>query len=259
MTQTDTIVEAYFRSYREMVEAEEVNAGSVVLSFPFHLAANHRIEITVTKFSDKTYLISDSARTVGEIQAAGYSVSSQMLERLEKLASASGLRLVDTHFVLESSRDTLGIAIQKFLEITKTVGDAYLVHRPKEPSEKALIAQVRSILDSRGLLYKLRERILGEIEPHPVDILVPSNGRPGWAVSILSRHDTHTLAQVWGYKCEDIKRGDWYKTNPTTLALVYDVQHHQWSEASRAILEHRADIAVPSDSLGELKSFIESR
>ncbi len=108
----------------DLVEAESVG-NSVVLSFPMHLASNHRIEITVTRWNKNSYMISDSARTLGEIEAAGYKVTSHMMERIEIIASASGLRVADTHFILESSLHELGASIQKFLEITKTIGDVY--------------------------------------------------------------------------------------------------------------------------------------
>jgi hypothetical protein len=118
---------------------------------------------------------------------------------------------------------------------------------------------VQTIFDSRNLLYRLHERVTGELEMHPIDLIVPSNGQPGLALSVLSGHNTHTLAQVWGYKCEDIRRGDWYRSNKPVLALVYDVRRQAWSEASRNILIARADIAVASDSLTDLQTELASR
>ena len=115
------------------------------------------------------------------------------------------------------------------------------------------------IFDSRNLLYRLDDKVSGELETHPIDLVVPPNGNPGFALSVLSGQNTHTLAQVWGYKCDDIKRGGWYRPNKTVLALVYDVRHQVWSEASRAILEHRADLVVASDSLEDLQSEVASR
>jgi hypothetical protein len=110
---TDVVINAYINSYRDQIEAEELQDRSVVLSFPFHLAANHRIEITVTPWGTDRYLISDSARTIGEVQAAGYAVTTQMLDRIEGIASGCKLRLVDTTFVLESQASELGMSIQK--------------------------------------------------------------------------------------------------------------------------------------------------
>jgi hypothetical protein len=137
----DAVLNAYVNSYRELIEVEQLGDDSVVLSFPFHLAANHRIEITVTKWNSGSYLISDSARTIGEVQAVGHTVTSQMMERLERIASASDLRLVDTTFILESSSAELGLSIQKFLEMTKTVGDVYLAHKQKERMDQEVISQ----------------------------------------------------------------------------------------------------------------------
>jgi hypothetical protein len=197
-------------------------------------------------------LISDSARTIGEVQSAGHTVSAQMLKRIEAIAGS--LRLVDTTFVLESSESELGKSIQKFLETTKTIGDVYLVHKQKEYPDNAVLSQIEAVFKSQNLHYKLNSRIPGKIEDHPVDLFVPQNGAPEVALTVLSGQNTHALAQVWGYKCEDIKHGEWHKKGKTFLALVFDVAHNSWSDTSRAILTDRADIAVASDALEELKS-----
>jgi hypothetical protein len=199
-------------------------------------------------------IISDAARTLGEVSAAGYSITSKMQERLEAVAGMAGLRIVEGHLVLECGREELGPPIQKFLEISKTIGDVYLVHRQKEQPNKELIAAVRNVFDSMGLHYLLDRRVQGQIEAHPFDILVPPNGRPAIAVSVLTGQNTHSLAQIWGFKCEDVRRGDWYKKSRGKLALIYEVKNHVWSDASRAILETRSDLAIPSDDLQSLRN-----
>jgi hypothetical protein len=255
MITIDAVLETYLRSYRGLIETEQLG-DSAVLSFPLHLAASHRIEITVTDFGKGKIILSDSARTLGEIQSAGYSLTRRMRERLETIAGAYGMRIVDTHLILETNLLDLGVSIQRFLEMSKTIGDVYLVHKQREQIDDELIAEVKDILQSRGLNYILNEKIQGEIELHPFELVVPSNGKPGLALSVLAGQNTHTISQVWGYKCEDIRRGDWYRTSRGRLALVYDVRHYSWSESSRAILESRADIAVASDSLNQLKDAV---
>lgn len=256
MTVDESVLDVYLRSYRDLIATEQVE-GSFVLSLPLHLAANHRIEITVTRFGDDLYLISDSARTLGEIQAAGYSLTSQMKTRIESLAGVSGVRAVDTHLVLESTRADLGVSIQKFAEITKTIGDVYLVHRQHDEPDNEIILQVQAIVQAMGMHYRLNERVAGEIEAHPFDIVVPANGRPGMALSVVSGRNTHNLAQIWGFKCEDVKRGEWYRAARARVALVYDVRH-AWSEASKAILESRADVAIASNALDELRTKVKA-
>lgn len=248
----DSVLDTYLDAYRGLIEVERVN-GSAILSFPLHLAANHRIEITISAFGEGRCVISDSARTIGEIEAAGYNVSTQMKQKLERLAGLSGIRIVDGHLVLESSYEDLGVSIQKFLETSKTIGDVYLVHKQREKPDDEIILQIRDILDSVRLLYRTHEKIDGEIEAHPFDVVVPPNGRPGLAVTVVSGQNTHTLAQVWAFKCDDVKRGEWYRNAKAKLALVYDVRYQAWSDASRAIIRSRADIAVPSDSLKSLR------
>lgn len=248
----DSALSSYLATYRDLIETERVGE-SIIISFPFHLAAGHRIEISVTDLGAARCIISDSARTLGEVQAAGFAVTPQMRERLERVAGISGLRIVDRHLVLESSYSQLGQSIQRFLEVSKTIGDVYLVHKPRERPDNEVMSQVRAILDAEGVLYRLGEKVLGEIEQHPFDLIAPPNGHPGFALSILTGQNTHSVAQIWGFKCEDIKRGPWYQKAKTRIALVYDVRAQPWSDSSRMILESRADIALASDSLQQLR------
>jgi hypothetical protein len=252
----DAVLDTYLRTYRDLIAVERSNS-SVTLSFPFHLAAGHRIELTVTDLGTGRCVISDAARTLGEVQAAGYKVTNQAKERIERVAGLADLRIVNQHLVLECSPHELGPSIQKFLEASKTIGDVYLVHRYREKPDKGLIAQVRRVLDSKNMLYRLGDRIPGRIENHPFDIVVPSNGRPGLAVSVIGGQNTHNIAQIWYYKCDDVRHGEWYEKSRSKLALIYDVRHQEWSEASRAILESTADIAIPSDLLSEFGAKIE--
>jgi hypothetical protein len=199
------ILERYMRVYRSLLLAESVDDRSVVISFPLHLAANHRIEITITKAGKNRYLLSDGARTLGEVQDAGHSVTEQMKNRLASIAGAE-INIVEDHLVMEASAKELGASIQKFLETSKMIGDVYLVHKHRAEPESGIVSQVRRALESKHLLYREREKLQGQIESHAFDLLVPPNGHAGLAVGILSGQNTHTLAQIWGYKCDDIRR-----------------------------------------------------
>ena len=256
-TAVSPVLNSYLKAYRGLIAVEQVE-GSTVLSFPMHLAASHRIEITVTDWGKGRYLISDSARTLGEIEAAGYSVTPQMKERLAQLAVTAGASIVDTHVVMQSSQRDLGTSIQKFLELSKTIGDVYLVHKQRERPDEDLVQEVGAVLSKNGLHYRLHEKIHGHLDIHPLDLVVPPNGHPGLAVAVLHGQNTHSVAGFWYYRCDDIKAGQWYRDAKAKLALVYDVRN-QWSETSRSILESKADIAIPSDSLGQLSVRLKSR
>lgn len=256
-TAIDTVLETYLKAYRGLIAVERLDQ-STVLSFPLHLAASHRIEITVTDWGKGRFLISDSARTLGEIEAAGYSVTRQMRERLDRLAASIGARIVDTHLVLETTHKDLGGSIQRFLELSKTLGDVYLVHKQREKPDEDLIQEVGNVLSAGGLHYRQHEKIHGRLDVHSLDMVVPPNGHPGLAVGILGGHNTHGVAAVWYYRCDDIRAGEWYQNAKARLALVYDVRSEPWSETSRSILESKADIAVPSDSLNELSKRLKS-
>src|SRR5689334_22332362 len=108
MSMIDSVLDTYLDAYRGLIAAERVN-GDAVMSFPFHLAANHRVEITVSDWGEERCIISDSARTLGEIESAGYSLTGSMKTKLERLASLSDVRIVDGHLILETSQAQLGV------------------------------------------------------------------------------------------------------------------------------------------------------
>jgi hypothetical protein len=251
----DSALNDYLNAYRNLIETDrddpERDDRSITLSFPFHLAAGHRIEVTVTDWGGGRCVISDSARTLGEVEAAGYSVTHQMKERLEALAAPHGIHFVDTHLVLESAYQDVGESIQKFLETSKTIGDVYLVHkRRSEDSAQELVNQVKTVLVSAKLPYRPKQKIQGKHEAHVIDLLVPSNGIPGLALNVLGGQNTHALAQVWYCKCDDIRLAA--ANNNIKLALIYDVSHDVWSEASKGYLKEKADVVLAGDSIKEL-------
>jgi hypothetical protein len=254
---TDSVLSTYLHTYSSLIAVEPADENSVTLSFPFHLASNHRIEITITDLGNERCVVSDAARTLGEIKNAGYSLSGEVRNRLEAMAKPSGLRLVGDYFLLESSYADLGLSIQRFLEMSKTIGDAYLIYRQPPIREGELLAEVKSVLDSRRLLYRENRKVRGQLESHPFDLLVSPNGNPEMAVSVLVGQNTHTLAQVWAYKCEDIHRET--ENRNLRLALIYDVRSANWSPTSQRILASRADIALRGDSLEEFPRRLEEQ
>jgi len=246
----DEILSEYLKTYRELVVAEETEGDEVALSFPLHFSGNHRVELTVTRISGEKYIVSDQSRTLGELRDAGYRISADLKERLEGIARLSGLRIVQDHLVLDTDKKSLGADVQRFLEATKTIADVYLVHKIRPAVEKDLLAEVKQILESKSLKYEEKVKLRGEIEDHPFDLVVPPNGRAGVAVHVLAGQNTHTLAEVWGFKCDDIRRER--QNDNMRLGLIYDVRYAVWTDTSRTILERRADIAIPGSALSDL-------
>ena len=246
----DTFVESvlsnYLESYRGLIEAEPLDEGSVLLSFPFHYSGNHRIEVAVTRIADDAFLISDMAKTIEELQSAGYEIGPNTKKRIEGVAKTSGLALRESHLILESGQKNLGENIQRFVEAAKTIADVYLVYRGRTAGKEAdLVKEVKHVLNRRKVIYKEGQRIRGIIEMHSVDFLIPSNGRLGMAVSILSGTNSHLIAEAWGFKAEDIKNSD----PKLKVGLIYDVVLSKWSDDSKNILEAKADLAIPGNAL----------
>ena len=244
----ESVISKYFESYRELIAAEPADTNSVILSFPFHYSANHRIELTVTAISERQFVISDMARTISELQDAGLRVGQATRKRLGQLAKIDGMRIVQDHLLLDSAFDDLGANIHRLLEAAKTIGDFYLVHRGRgKVAGRDLLGEIRSILNKRQVMYREKQNIAGQLEMnHRVDFLLPANGRPQTAIAVLPGHNSHLVAEAWGFKCDDIRASTVAKTE---IGLIYDTSENIWEEESKKILEAKAAFAVPSDSL----------
>jgi hypothetical protein len=244
------ILNRYLQECRKLLSAKSVEDRSVTISFPFHLAANHRIEITATKIGKQQYILSDAARTLGEVQDAGHTITRGMMARIERISGAAGISIRDGHLLMETSAKNLAASIQRYLETAKTIGDVYLIHKSRIEPDGRLVSEIRRALDSTHMLYREKEKLRGQIEVHSFDLLVPPNGHPGLAIGVVSGQNTRALATNWYYRCDDIKLA---KDNRNVrLALIYDVAGGIWSDASKRILAIKADAAIPSNSPGEL-------
>ncbi|OFW07474.1 MAG: hypothetical protein A3G20_03535 [Acidobacteria bacterium RIFCSPLOWO2_12_FULL_59_11] len=243
---TDLVLGKYLDTYKGLIAAEEIENNSVTVSFPFHYSGHHRIELTITAVGEH-FIISDMARTVGELRDFGVRVETKTRRRLEEISKISGLKIVQDHLLLESSAEELGKNVQRLLEVAKTIGDVYLVHRAKAPMERDLVREVREILNKRRLIYKEKEKVNGHLEMHSVNFLIPANGKTGLAIAVLPGHNSHLVAEAWGFKCDDIRAVP--VNSGLKIGLVYDTATETWAAESRRILEEKADIVVPGDSL----------
>jgi hypothetical protein len=259
-----SILTTYLRAYRSLIAVQSIDNDSATLSFPFHLAASHRIEITVTDLGKKRCVLSDAGRTLGEIEDAGHSLTEAVKDRLERIARVSDIRIVKGHLLLESTYDDLGVSIQRFLEISKMIGDVYLVHKQRADADDELRAEVRSIFDSTSIKYRQGQKLRGRIEDHRVDLLLSSNGHlaspnghTGVAVSVIGGQNTHALARIWYCQCDDIRSVE--ENENIKIALVYDVRFEKWSSKSTELLAAKADVVIPGDSVERLPDHLASQ
>lgn len=87
----DKVVKAYLDAYKKLVFSESVSdktAGpSTAISVPLHFSRNHRVEVTVIEFSAGKYILSDMARTLGELAEGGKKVTQDFRKKAEEIAS----------------------------------------------------------------------------------------------------------------------------------------------------------------------------
>jgi len=252
----EQILESYFGAYKEMITAEQMDENNVIVSFPFHYVGNHRVEVAVTLTPQPRgrFLISDMGRTIGELKEYGYAVAPSLLSRMVDIARPAKVRIVDDNLIMDCKPEDIGANLHTFAEAAKTIGDAYLAYHVKAPSEKRLIDAIREVFAAREIAYKLRQKVHGKIDVHPVDFYIPPNGHPGLAMGVLGGYNTHTIAQVWYFKCQDMRAFN----SRLKVGLVYDVDESTRSQRSQDILRDVADFALPSDQLRNLGETVET-
>ena len=244
-------LDSFFNFYRSDVEAEVIDAHNVVLSFPVHFSGFHRVEVTLTQVNANTFLISDGAKIISELRAAGYVVNKKLRDRLEMISSAAKIRVVKNHLISNCSLADLGSSLQRFLEAAKTIGDAYLVQRLPLIRDNGLVDQVSSFLLNQRVLFQTKHPLSGEYENHTVDFYFSPNGVPGLALSVINS-TSRTTAEAWAFRASDIKR-----TNERTkVGVVYD--DAEIRDNSRSILEGVLDVSIPSSNIPALQASLRS-
>jgi hypothetical protein len=248
----DEILKNYFSAHKELIATEQLNDDSVMVSFPLHFVGNHRIEVAVSRASDGLFVISDVGRTISELKDYGYAVSPSLLSRMAHIAKPASVRIVSENLLMDCPESEVGSALHSFVEVAKTIGDAYLAFHVKSPTEKRLIEEVKERLDETEIPYRTSHKVHGKIDAHPVDFYMPPNGHPGLALKVLGGFNTHTTAQVWYFKCQDIRGYD----SRVKVGIVYDTEESNWSSKSETILRDIADFAMPSNEISGLPDLV---
>ena len=253
MSLRDDVYKYYVDAQAGLTEIDQVDDDNVVLSLPLHFSANTRVELAVTRVSDKYFAISDMARTLGELKDAGHGINQKLKDKIESIAKPAGLKFVGNHLVRECSATDIGEAIHQFADVAKTIGDAYInyrVRREKE-DEDELIRKVRHVFWERKYPYKEKQEVGGIIEKHTVDFYIAPNGSRGLVLAVLP-NPTQIIAEAWGFKTQDIKNAN----ERLTVSIVYDASRAK--DVSKTILEKMADVPVASNLIEDLGQKLET-
>src|SRR4051794_40845535 len=150
----ETILGKYFQSAKELIDTEQVDERSVVVSFPIYFYANHRVELLVKELPNEQFQISDMAGIIGELKLAGMTVNSKTRTRLTELARNAKLTLSGDELTRVCESSQLGDVLHLFADSAKTIGDVYLVHKTKNETEDELRAKVKQVLLSQNYAFK---------------------------------------------------------------------------------------------------------
>jgi hypothetical protein len=253
MALLDEVLKDYFATHLELIAGEQLDVNNVVVSLPLHFVGNQRVEVAITR-ADGLFVLSDIGRVIRVLKEYGYAVSEKLVSQIVHLSKPAKVRVVTENLIMECKPKEVGTALHAFGEAAKTIGDAYLAFHIRVPSEKRLVEEVRNLLSQRQILYRFQRKIHGKLDVHPVDFYVPSNGHPGLALKVLAGYNTHSTAQIWYFKCQDIRAFD----SRLKVGIVYDIEDSNWSPRSEGILESVADFALPSSELRELPELVKS-
>jgi hypothetical protein len=201
MSLREEVFKYYVDAQVGLTEIEQVDDDNVVLSLPLHFSANTRVELAVTRISDKYFAISDMARTLGELKDAGHGINQKLKDKIESFAKPAGLKFVGNHLVRECSAANIGEAIHQFADVAKTIGDAYINYRvPRDrDDEDELIKRVRRMFSERKYSYKEKQEVGGVIEKHTADFYIAPNGSRGLVLAVLP-NPTQIVAEAWALR-----------------------------------------------------------
>lgn len=240
------VLDAYLRAQKKLIEFEDVDKNNCRVSLPLHYSAHQRVEVAITQLSKDHFLLTDEGQTVTELRNAGHATGPRVLERLKETIRIWNVDLDGVSLVRMCGRKDLGIAIHEIGEAAKTLGDAYLIAREKEPDTQAqetIKDQVRNIFRKEQYFYREAQTVPGRIEHagHKVDFYIPPNELNGLAMEILI-NPNKLHAEAWGFRARDMKDAN----RGLLVGFVYD---QVASDLNRTILGGIADIALPASQM----------
>lgn len=240
------VLHAYIDAQKELIEFEDIDRNNCVLSLPLHYSAHTRVELTVTRISENQFLLTDQGQTITELKDSGHPIGQRLMDRVREIMRIWRVDLDGVSLVRMCNRKDLGTALHEIGEAAKTIGDAYLIPREKEPDprvEESIKDRLRRTFQKEKYFYREQQNVPGKIESagHKVDFYIPSNKANGLALEVLI-NPNKLQAEAWGFRARDMKDAD----QRLRVGFVYDEVAR---ELSRMILGGIADIALSANEL----------
>src|ERR1700752_687988 len=246
MSISTEVLDAYIDAQRELIQFEDVDRDNCVMSLPLHYSAHTRVEIAITRIAQNQFLLTDQGQTLSELKDSGHPIGSRFFDRVREIARIFRIDLDGVSLVRMCRRKELGRAVHEIGEAAKTIGDAYLMPRDREPDrrvEESIKDELRHAFQRERYFYREQQHVPGKIENagHKVDFYVPPNGSNGLALEVLV-NPNKLQAEAWGFRARDMKDAN----QRLLVGFVYD---EVAKDLSRTILGSIADIALPSSEL----------
>lgn len=246
MSITTQVLDAYLKAQKKLIEFEDLDKNNCRVSLPLHFSAHQRVELAITQLSKDQFLLTDEGQTVTELRNAGHATGSRVLDHLREIVRIWNVDLDGVTLVRMCARKELGTALHELGEAAKTLGDAYLMPRDKEPDpkvEESIKDHVRTTFKNERYFYREGQTVRGKIEEigHEVDFYIPPNDANGLALEVLIKPN-RLRAEAWGFRAHDMKQAN----QGLLVGLVYD---QVASDLNRHILGSIADIALPSSQM----------
>jgi Domain of unknown function DUF1828 len=244
MSISTEVLDAYIKAQKKLIEFEDLDKNSCLVSLPLHYSAHTRIEIAITKISKDQYLLTDQGQTLTELKDSGHPTGSRLLDRVREIVRIWQVDLDGISLVRMCSHKDLGNVLHEVAEAAKTIGDAYLTPRDKETDprvEETIKDRVRKTFQRERYFYREQQSVPGKIENagHRIDFYIPANGSNGLALEVLV-NPNKLQAEAWGFRARDMREAN----DRLLIGFIYDQVAR---DLSRTILGSIADIALSSN------------
>lgn len=234
----------YLNWLRENTEQFRISDNTFRITLPFLDRNNDEIEIYVIIQGDGTYLLTDDAQTLNELDFSGFGISRSERRRkiLESVISAYGVDVTDENELIVSCTEA-DLAVKKHMlaQCMVKVSDMYQLSRPNVQS--LFIEDVRSFFDANNVRYVPNINITGKskLESHYDFAIARSKNAPERLVKVVNNMDLSAAKNII-FAWNDTK--EMRDKDSRLITFIYDEDKKASNDALGALTEYGITAAL---------------
>lgn len=228
----------YLKWLMENTEQFKISDNTFRITLPFLDRNNDEIEVYVIIQDDGTYLITDDAQTLQELEFSGFGISRSERRRkiLDSVVSAYGVEITDANELTVSCTEAdLPVKKHMLAQCMVKVSDLYQLSRPNVQS--IFIEDVRSFFDANNVRYVPNINITGKskLESHYDFAIARSRSAPERLVKVVNNMDLSAAKNVI-FAWNDTK--EMRDKDSRLITFIYDEDKKVSSDAIGALKEY---------------------